>query len=42
VLKKPKGSNKWQKVSGKTGPEETQAMAKNLGRGEEYGLRVML
>jgi len=39
--KKPKGSNKWQKVPGKIGPDETKATAKNLDPGEEYDFRVM-
>jgi len=39
--KKLKGSNKWQKVPGKIGPDETKASAKNLEAGEEYDFRVM-
>ena len=39
--KKPKGSNKWQKVPGNISPDETQATAKNLDEGEEYDFRVM-
>jgi len=39
--KKPKGSNKWQKVPGLIGPNDTQATAKNLDDGEEYDFRVM-
>src|ERR1700761_6859395 len=39
--KKPKGSNKWQKVPGTIGPNDTQATAKNLDDGQEYDFRVM-
>ena len=39
--KKPKGSNKWQKVPGKIGPDDTEATARNLEPGEEYDFRVM-
>ncbi|ESO03551.1 hypothetical protein HELRODRAFT_191869 [Helobdella robusta] len=39
--KKPKGSNRWTKVPGTIGPNDTQATAKNLEPGEEYEFRVM-
>ena len=38
--KKQKGSNKWSKVPGNIGPNDTQATAKNLDEGEEYEFRV--
>ena len=39
--KKPKGSNKWQRVPGNISPDETEATAKNLEEGQEYDFRVM-
>lgn len=39
--KKPKGSNKWQKVPGNISPNDTEATAKNLDEGEEYDFRVL-
>jgi Fibronectin type III domain len=39
--KKPKGSNKWQRVPVTIAPDETQATAKNLDEGQEYDFRVM-
>jgi hypothetical protein len=41
IEKKPKGSNKWQKVPGNISPDETQATAKNLDEGQEYDFRVV-
>ena len=39
--KKPKGSNKWQKVPGMIRPHENEATARNLEKGEEYDFRVV-
>ena len=39
VEKKPKGSQKWQKVPGTS--KECEATVKNLEEGEEYDFRVM-
>jgi Fibronectin type III domain len=39
--KKPKGSNKWQRVPVNILPNETEATAKNLEEGQEYDFRVM-
>jgi hypothetical protein len=39
--KKPKGSNKWQRVPVSIAPDETEATAKNLDEGQEYEFRVM-
>ena len=39
--KRPKGSQRWQKVPGMISPRDTEATAKNLDQGQEYDFRVM-
>ena len=39
--KRPKGSKKWTKVPGAIGPQDTEATARNLEKGEDYEFRVM-
>lgn len=39
--KRPKGSKKWTKCPGLIGPNDTEATARNLEKGEEYEFRVM-
>jgi hypothetical protein len=39
--KRPKGSQRWQKVPGMITPRDTEATARNLDQGQEYEFRVM-
>ena len=39
--KKPKGAKRWTKVPGMIRPNETEATARNLEKGEEYDFRVV-